>query len=237
VLIPDGVDFDRYQNISPAPKELLGFTTDCTVIGQVAALVDHKDQSTFLEAMARIKERFPRVRAVIVGEGGHRKMLEAKIISLKLQDVVRLLGFRKDALRYLAAFDVFCLSSKEEGLGTSILDAMALRIPVVATAAGGIPEMVQDQVTGYLATPSDPESLANALTQAILAKNSNQALIARAYQKAQEFEILHTVSKTEFLYESTLVNLKRRQPSGLLNEPWSVSVKDRSIENPINEKL
>ena len=120
------------------------------VVGNVAALTDHKDHATLVEAMALLRPRSPEARFVIVGEGELRPALEGLARERGASDRVVFAGFRTDLDRLLPAFDVFCLSSRLEGLGTSLLDAMAFARPVVATAAGGIPEAVEDGVTGRL---------------------------------------------------------------------------------------
>jgi glycosyltransferase involved in cell wall biosynthesis len=104
---------------------------------------------------------------VILGEGELRARLAARIEHLGLGARVHLAGFRSDVDRLLPAFDVFCLSSHMEGLGTSVLDAMCFERPIVATAAGGIPDAVEDGVSGRLVAPRDPEALAAAIVEVL----------------------------------------------------------------------
>jgi glycosyltransferase involved in cell wall biosynthesis len=104
---------------------------------------------------------------VVVGEGVLRADLEARARRLDVEGRVIFAGFRHDLDALLPAFTVFCLSSRMEGLGTSVLDAMALGLPVVATAAGGIPEAVEDGVTGRLVPPGDAAALAAALLEVL----------------------------------------------------------------------
>jgi len=145
----------------------LGIPEGAPVVGNVAALTGHKDQATLLAAAARVAVRIPEVRFVIVGEGELRGRLEALSRDLGLEHRCIFTGFRADLDRLIPAFTVFCLSSHMEGLGTSLLDAMAFGVPVVATAAGGIPEAVTDGITGRLVPPRDPETLADALVEAL----------------------------------------------------------------------
>jgi glycosyltransferase involved in cell wall biosynthesis len=145
----------------------LGVPEGAPVIGNVAALTGHKDHATLLEAMALLHARQPEARLVILGEGELREALETRTKALGLAGRVIFAGFRRDLDRLLPAFSVFCLSSQLEGLGTSLLDAMAYGLPVVATAAGGIPEAVDDGVTGRLVAPRDPEALAQALVEVL----------------------------------------------------------------------
>jgi glycosyltransferase involved in cell wall biosynthesis len=166
-LVYEGVP-DR----TPAPggEEVLvalGIPKGAPVVGNVAALTDHKDHATLVEAMARLRPRRPDARLVVCGEGPLRGALEALVRGRGLEDRVVLAGFRHDLDRLLPAFSVFCLSSRLEGLGTSLLDAMAFGLPIVATAAGGIPEAVEDGRNGRLVPPRDPAALAEALAEVL----------------------------------------------------------------------
>jgi glycosyltransferase involved in cell wall biosynthesis len=145
----------------------LGVPPGVPVVGNVAALAGHKDHATLVDAMALLRSRLPEARLVIAGEGELRADLEARVEARGLADRVVFAGFRRDLDRLLPAFSVFCLSSRLEGLGTSLLDAMCLGLPVVATAAGGIPEAVEDGVTGRLVPPGDPGALAAALAEVL----------------------------------------------------------------------
>jgi glycosyltransferase involved in cell wall biosynthesis len=164
--------YEGVPDPAPAPggrKALaeLGVPEQAPVVGNVAALTGHKDHATLLEAMAILRPQQPQAWLVILGEGELRGALEARAHALGLSDRVVFAGFRRDLDRLLPAFSVFCLSSQLEGLGTSLLDAMAYGLPIVATAAGGIPEAVADGVTGRLVAPRDPQALARALAEVL----------------------------------------------------------------------
>jgi glycosyltransferase involved in cell wall biosynthesis len=145
----------------------LGVPEQAPVIGNVAALTAHKDHATLVDAMALLRGRVPAARLVIAGEGELRPALERRVREHGLADRVVFAGFRRDLDSLLPAFSVFCLSSHLEGLGTSLLDAMAFSLPVVATAAGGMPEAVQDGVTGRIVPARDPQALADALASVL----------------------------------------------------------------------
>ena len=132
------------------------------VVGTITSLVDHKDPFTFLQTAAWFQQHKPEVCFVLVGDGPLRPDLEQRIKALQLNNI-QLEGYQEDPYSYLAVFDCFVMSSQQEGLCTSILDAFQHGIPVVATAAGGIPELVQDRETGLLAPVGQPESLAAAI--------------------------------------------------------------------------
>lgn len=180
VLERDGLGPDRvrvvHEGVRDRPPgaggreilESLGVPPGARVVGNVAALVDHKDHATLLEAAARVVARDERAHFVVLGEGELRPRLEGQRRRLGLEGRVHLVGFREDVDALLPAFDVFCLSSHMEGLGTSVLDAMCFARPIVATAAGGIPDAVADGVSGRLVPPRDPAALAAALAELLV---------------------------------------------------------------------
>ena len=175
ILAEDGVDGGRlrlvYEGVPDRPPQPggrqvlaeLGVPPEAPVVGNVAALTSHKDHASLLAAMPKVLEQVPETRLVIAGEGGLRAELERQAADLGLLPRCVFLGFRNDLDRLIPAFSVFCLSSRWEGLGTSLLDAMAFSRPVVATAAGGIPEAVRDGLTGRVVPVQDPGALAEAL--------------------------------------------------------------------------
>jgi glycosyltransferase involved in cell wall biosynthesis len=177
--------------------EALGVPAGVPVVGNVAALTHHKDHATLVEAMARLRRRLPEARLVIAGEGELRPALEAQVRDRGLRDRVVFAGFRHDLDRLLPTFSVFCLSSRLEGLGTSLLDAMAFGLPVVATAAGGIPEAVEDGVTGRVVPPRDPAALAEALASVLGDEERRRAWGAAGRRRFLErFTVEHMVDET-----------------------------------------
>jgi glycosyltransferase involved in cell wall biosynthesis len=154
----------------------LGVPAGAPVVGNVAALTAHKDHATLLAAAARVIARVPDARFVIVGQGELESRLRTQAFDLGLENRVVFAGFRSDVDLLLPAFDVFCLSSNMEGLGTSLLDAMCYARAVVGTSAGGIPEAVEDGVTGRVVPPRQPEALAAALTEVLLDRGRREAM-------------------------------------------------------------
>ena len=125
------------------------------VVGNVAALVPHKGQRHLVDAAHLVVREIPDARFVILGEGELRERLERQVREHHLEKHVLLPGFRTDVLGCIKGFDLFAMSSVTEGLGTSLLDAMACSRAIVATRAGGIPEVVEDGVNGCLVPPRD----------------------------------------------------------------------------------
>jgi glycosyltransferase involved in cell wall biosynthesis len=172
-LVPSGVPLPAEG--APAPRSgadpdlrsLIGAGRDAIVVGTVAALAPHKNHADLARAAAIVLARRPAVQFAWIGEGECRPALERQIAALGIGDRVHLLGFRTDARALLGQFDVFALSSYLEGLCTSLLDAQALGVPVVATAVGGIPDVIESGRTGLLVPARDPAALANALERAL----------------------------------------------------------------------
>jgi glycosyltransferase involved in cell wall biosynthesis len=164
VTVHEGIDLGRVAAAPPANLHAdLWLPHDAPIVGNVAALVPHKGQRHLIEAAAIVVTKVPDARFVIAGEGELRPVLERQIKERRLEKHVFLVGFRPDILSVHKAFDVFVMSSVTEGLGTSLLDAMACAKPVVATTAGGMPEVVVDGETGILAPPRDHEAMADAI--------------------------------------------------------------------------
>src|SRR5262249_57061591 len=134
-----------------------------------------KGQRYLIEAAHLVVQQIPDARFVILGEGELREHLEKQVRDHHLEKHVLLPGFRTDVVGCLKTFDLFVMSSVTEGLGTSLLDAMACSRAIVATTAGGIPEIVQDGVNGLLVPPRDAKALADAIIYAL----GDEALRAR----------------------------------------------------------
>jgi len=166
VTVYEGIDLGRVAAAPPVNLHAeLWLPHDAPIVGNVAALVPHKGQRHLVEAAAIVVKSVPDARFVIAVEGELRPMLERQIKEHRLEKHVFLAGFRPDILSVHKAFDIFVMSSVSEGLGTSLLDAMACAKPVVATTAGGMPEVVMDGETGLLVPPRDHEAMASALVR------------------------------------------------------------------------
>jgi glycosyltransferase involved in cell wall biosynthesis len=164
ITVHEGIDLGRVAAAPPAQlHEELWLPHRSPIVGNVAALVPHKGQRHLVEAAAMVVREVPDARFVIAGEGELRESLEHQIKTHALEKHVILAGFRPDVLSLHKAFDIFVMSSVMEGLGTSLLDAMACGKPVVATTAGGMPEVVADGETGILVPPRDDRAMADAI--------------------------------------------------------------------------
>jgi L-malate glycosyltransferase len=214
MLVADGVDADRsvtvhegidVDHVLAAPPvnvhEALFLPHGAPVVGNVAALVPHKGQRYLIDAAHLVVQQLPDARFVILGEGELREHLEKQVHEHHLEKHVWLPGFRTDVLGCIKGFDLFVMSSVTEGLGTSLLDAMAASRPIVATTAGGIPEIVEDGVTGLLVPPRDHVALAAAIVRMLKDDEARRRVGAAGFARVNErFTVERMVERTAEVY-------------------------------------
>jgi L-malate glycosyltransferase len=206
LVVHEGVDVERVAHL-PAGNvhAALYLPTRAPVVGNIGALVPQKGQHHLVDAAAIVVKHVPDVRFVIFGEGELRPSLEEHIKHKHLERHVFLAGFRPDVLEMMKDFDVFALSSINEGMCTSLVDAMAASKPAVAFAVGGVPEVVADGKTGFLITPRDDKSLADKivllLKDEVLRRRMGEAGLARA---RKHFTVERMVSGTLAAYEAIM---------------------------------
>lgn len=206
-LVPSGIDFAALQAEAAPGRDLrawLGIPAQAPVLGTVAALAPHKDHATLLAAAPAILAAAPDAHFVWLGEGGCRPALERARAARGLEARVHMPGFQADARALMRQFTVFVLSSHLEGLCTSLLDAQALGVPVVATQAGGIPDVVEDGVTGRLAPPSRPEALAAVVSEVLGDPTGRSRRAAAARRTVLEFSAERMVERTLEVYGEVL---------------------------------
>lgn len=178
VLIADGVPAARIEcvhsgidvaRIADAEERTAALRAELEVpgghalVGNVAALADHKGQRYLVEAAPRVLSEHPETTFAVVGEGELRDDLVGRARELGVLERFRFTGFRADVPSLLKAFDLFVMPSHMEGLGTSVLDAMAAGLAVVGTEAGGMPEAIEHERTGLVCPVRDPAALAAAI--------------------------------------------------------------------------
>lgn len=165
-VVHDGIDVEKIQHrpVIDVHAEYW-LPHGVPVIVNVGALVGHKGQKYLIEAMPLVLREVPDAHLIIFGEGDLRAPLEKQIKQLSLAKRVLLPGFREDVMSLMKSADLFVMSSVTEGLGSAVLDAMAMGHAVVGTRAGGIPEAVLPDETGLLVAPADAKSLAAAIVR------------------------------------------------------------------------
>lgn len=189
VVVHDGVDPYEIGAASlgaPDLRKRLGLPGDAPLAVNAGALVDHKDQRTLIRAAAAARPRAPRLHWVIAGEGPLRMELRREIANLGVGDIVHLVGYVEPVDALIKESNVFVMSSREEGMGSVVLHALVLEKPVVATAAGGLPEVVAPE---WLTPVGDAAALA-AKTLLALEQAPRTSLPERFTAKAMAEAIL-----------------------------------------------
>jgi glycosyltransferase involved in cell wall biosynthesis len=197
-VIPSGIDLTR--RVAPASLAAFGVPEGAPVVVQVAQLVGHKDPLTFVRAVAALHQRVPDAHAILVGDGALAGAVAAAVHQAGLDDVLHLAGYRADADQLIAAADVVTLSSREEGMGTVLLDAMAFGGAIAATAAGGIPEVIEDGATGLLAPIGDGPALGAAMARLLTDRPLADRLRQAARRRVADFSVEATTERTLAVY-------------------------------------
>jgi glycosyltransferase involved in cell wall biosynthesis len=204
-VVPDGVDVHRtVARATPDTLRALGVPDGAPIVVQVAQLVAHKDPVNFVRAVARARERVPDVVGLLVGDGPLHAEVAREVTALGLSDALHLAGYRTDADALLAAADVACLSSREEGMGSVLLDALAFGVPVAATTAGGIPEVVVHGETGLLAAPENPAALGDAIATLLEDAELRARFARNARARSSEFSVERMTDRTIAVYEEAI---------------------------------
>jgi L-malate glycosyltransferase len=200
--VHEGIDLRHVQAAPPVNvHEAFWLPHGAPVVGNVAALVPHKGQRHLIEAAHLVVRDMPDARFVILGEGELRDALERQVREYHLEKHVLLPGFRTDVLGCIKSFDLFAMSSVTEGLGTSLLDAMACGRPIVATRAGGIPEIVEDGVQGLLVEPRDHRAMARAIVMLLRDEPRRRAMGDAGYARVgARFTVERMVEQTAAVY-------------------------------------
>jgi len=213
VTVYEGIDLHRVQAEPPANIHAeFWLPKQAPIVGAVAALTQEKGHKHLIEAAALVVREVPDARFVILGEGELRPALERQIKELRLDKHVVLPGFRADILSFIKSFDLFVMSSLFEGLGTSLLDAMALSKATVASDTGGIPEVVSHGETGLLVPPRDARGLAAAIAMLLKDPERRERMGRAGLDRVTRlFSADQMVEKTLDVYrnlKSTNYNLK-----------------------------
>lgn len=193
-----------YNGIDPTPFEPAARGRrfrENPVVGTVARLAPQKGLPVFLKAACRLARTYPRLRFVIIGEGPQRLELEALTRRLGLHQRVSFLGFQDDLPGQLSLIDLFVQPSLTEGLSISLLEALAAKCPVVATRAGGIPEIIEDGVTGLLVPPGNDQALAEAISTLLAYPEQALVMAGAGREKVwRDFSLRAMLSRTAEVY-------------------------------------
>ncbi|RMF93882.1 MAG: glycosyltransferase family 1 protein [Nitrospinota bacterium] len=205
VSIPPGIDLTRFHPRIGGEKIRAEFALTGPVIGMIAMLRGSKGHTYFLQAARIVLQRYPEAHFLIVGDGVRRVRIQQEIEQLGLSRQVTMTGFRRDIPEILAALDLYVLSSLRETFPQTILQALAMRKPVVATDSGGVPEIIHPGATGLLVPPGDARALAEAILTLLADRGYAQRLACAGYELVrQEYTLERMIAKTEQVYRELL---------------------------------
>jgi len=223
VSIPTGVDLDEFDPSKADGTRLrkeLGLERETPLLGMIAMLRSWKGHLVFLQALRRMQETHPDVRAVLVGDGPFRSVIQDAIRCHGLEARVRWLGHREDVAEILSGLDVVVsASTAAEGIPQVLLQALAMRRPVVATDVGGIPEVIRPGETGWLVPPGDPEVLGAAIAEALADRAAAQRMGGQGRKMVEaDYSLQQMGQRMEELYRAVAAGRSpRRHPRGAGN--------------------
>jgi len=206
VCIHSGVDMDRFSEFADSDwlRREYQKSADTFIIGNTSAISDQKDYYTFVNVAERILKVRSDVHFFIVGDGPEREQITTYVNEKGLAHRITLTGFRKNIREILPSFDIFLFTSKTEGLGTSVLDAMVAGVPIVTTAAGGVPEMINHELNGLMYPVKDEEGLTSGVLRMMNEPDLAQKLAGKARETVTEFSKEKTAARTVEVYREIL---------------------------------
>jgi glycosyltransferase involved in cell wall biosynthesis len=203
-LIRSGADTARLQHPDPLSTARIRayYAPSCErIVTLVGRLSSPKTPDVFVDASALVLRTHPSTKFLLVGDGKKRESLQSQITRLGIQDHVALLGVRSDVSEIMAASDIVVHSSTHEGMPKTVLEGMAAGKPVIATAVGGVPVVIRNEVSGLLVSPRKAHELANAIEKLLDDGELRARLASTAAQRVEEFSLERTVKETEALYD------------------------------------
>lgn len=208
IVIYNTIDFEKFDRVYDADKitlrKRLGFAGNGFIIGCVATLAPWKGHIFLLEAFSQVIKSYPEARLCLVGRDGcgFKKELESFARKKDILKNIYFLGERRDIPELLRAFDIFALPSLTEGLGISLLEAMYLGLPAVASGTEGVLEIIEDKKDGILSSSGSPYALATKIESLLKDRNKSEQLGFNAREKVRKYFSTHAyIQKLESLYE------------------------------------
>lgn len=203
IYLPNAIDLERFTDVEVDTAEkraALHLPPDALVVGTVGRLVEGKGYETFLEAAAIVLKELPQVYFLLVGSGKLADPLRSLAHRLGIADHVIFSGLRSDVEGILACLDLFISSSLWEGLSTVILEAIASKVPVVATNIPGNQGIIKDQFSGWLVPPNDSEAMAEMIIKALRSPSLRDQYARQALRIVEAFSIDAVAAEHEALY-------------------------------------
>jgi len=213
-VVLNGVDVDRFDRRTvdtTAIRRELGIPPEAPVVGSVAVFRVQKRLHDWLHAARALRERHPASHFILVGDGPLREELHASAAAVALGDSLHWVGLQQDVRPYLAAMDVYLMSSMFEGLPIALLEAMSMQCAVVATAVGGIPEVVRDGENGFLVAPGQPDELARVASDLLATPEVANRCAAAARRTVEDHFSVRRMTRQ---LEATYLDVAKRYHNG-----------------------
>lgn len=209
--IYNGIDisphYSKFQVKHASVKNQLNIPENAHVLLTVAILRKQKGVQFMVRAIPDILLDYPNVYYLIVGNGPHLENLEREVRELNITDKVIFTGMREDIPEILSISDIFVLPTLTEALPTVLAEAMAAKLPIVASAVGGVPEMVQDGINGILTAPGDPSLLSKACIKLLGSKGLREEMGIKGYElTTKKFNIHIQINQLNSIYNELIAN-------------------------------
>jgi glycosyltransferase involved in cell wall biosynthesis len=204
LVIDNGIDLQRFTNHRKNNdlRESFGLNGNNKIIGTIGSLTEEKGHIHLIEAARQVTDKYTECRFLIVGDGGQRQFLEEKTSRLGLSGRVIFTGSRKEVPEILSMLDAFVLPSLKEGLPMALLEAMASKVPVIASKVGAIPKIIEDGINGMLIPPRDPDAIAKAINTMFSDSTSAKEMALKGFEKVRD----HFSSKLMYEKYMTVYN-------------------------------
>lgn len=184
-IIYNGIEI-KCNNESLLTRESLDLNNEDFVVINLARLSSVKNQRALIEAVATLVPQYSHIRLLLVGDGNDQATLKALVHEHRLEENIIFLGFRKDALALLGLSNCFCLSSIDEGMPISLLEAAAKKVPIISTNVGSVAMLIENNISGLLIPPNNIQALSQAILQLINNPELGQKFSTQAHQRLQK---------------------------------------------------
>lgn len=195
------------NKIATIKKEIFKAESNEKIILSAGTLHERKGFKYLIEAFKTVHQKYPKSKLIIAGEGPERKNLEDLIKNLHLVPNCLLISWRENIIELMAASDIFVLPSIKEAFGLVILEALACKLPVIATKAGGIPEIIKNE-NGLLVAAQNSNELSEAIIKILEDQALHEKLSSLGYKRVQDFKVEKNTQKTEKIYEEVIKQKK-----------------------------
>jgi len=204
--IHSGVDVNKFQQFLKSDwlRKNHEIDSETTIIGNTSAISEQKDYFTFVKVAANLVRSEKNVHFFIIGDGPYRGKIEDFVNEMGLAEHITFTGFVKNISEVLPSLDIFLFTSQTEGLGTSVLDAMAAQVPIVATAAGGVSEMIEHETNGLLYPVGDVAAISDGVVRFLENPMLAIAMTKQAIQTVENFSKEKTARLSYDLYKEVL---------------------------------